>query len=245
MPIYEPNRVEYAITHGHVRVIREDGDPMPAYWSHPDIGGTFPAIALIHDWWGITEVERRLGNLFAQMGYYVIIPDLFNGTVARTPQEAIGLVEALGDQGYSCINTSLQAIERHMRSNGNVAAVGLGMGGSLAYEAALKRADLEAAVAYYGFPQRYLGQFQNAKSPILAIFGDDDPYTRPKVIEQLKRELAQSPEKHEVVTIPNASRDFFRDPMSTAGTLAWDKTLAFLEAHLGGPPRPAATPSRL
>jgi carboxymethylenebutenolidase len=237
--------VEYAITHGHVQIIREDGDPLPAYWSHPDIGGTFPAIALIHDWWGITDVERRLGNLFAQTGYYVIIPDLFNGSLARTPQEAIGLVEALGDKGFSCVNTSLKALERHMRSNGNVAAVGLGMGGSLAYEAALKRDDLEAAVAYYGFPQRYLGQFNHANTPILAIFGGDDPYTRPKVIEQLQRELAESPVTHEVVTIPGVSRDFFRDPAAQAGTTAWDKTLEFLDQHLGGPARPADSPSRL
>lgn len=245
MPIYEPNRVEYAITHGHVQIIREDGDPLPAYWSHPDMGGTFPAIALIHDWWGITDVERRLGNLFAQMGYYVIIPDLFNGKIAKTPQEAIGLVEALGDQGYLCVNTALQALERHMRANGNVAAVGLGMGGSLAYEAALKRNDLEAAVAYYGFPQRYLGQFKDAKTPILAFFGGDDPYTRPKVIEQLRRELAESPLNHEVVTIPNVSRDFFRDTAMQAGTTAWNKTLEFLEQYLGGRARPASSPSRL
>jgi carboxymethylenebutenolidase len=245
MPIYQPNRVEYAITHGHVQIVREDGDPLPAYWSHPDIGGTFPAIALIHDWWGITDVERRLGNLFAQTGYYVIIPDLFNGSLAKTPQEAIGLVEALGDQGYSCVNTSLQALEHHMRSNGSVAAVGLGMGGSLAYEAALKRDDLEAAVAFYGFPQRYLGHFNHANTPILAIFGSDDPYTRPKVIEQLERELAESPVEHEIVTIPNVARDFFREPAMQAGSIAWDKTLAFLDQHLGGPARPAASPSRL
>lgn len=244
MPIYEPHRVEHTITQGHVSIVREDGAAIRAYWSHPAIGGTFPAIALIHDWWGITDVERRLANLFAQMGYYVIIPDLFNGKSARTPQEAIGLVETLGEQGFSYVNTSLQTLEQHVRVNGNVAAVGLGMGGSLAYEAALKREDLEAAVAYYGFPQRYLGRFKDAKAPILAIFGGDDPFTRPKVVEQLRQELAQSPLEHEVVIIPNATRDFFREPALPAGTAAWERTLAFLETYLGRSSDPLSMKSR-
>ena len=233
MPIYEPSRVEHTITNGHVQIVRENGALLPAYWSHPAMGGTFPAIALIHDWWGITDTERHLANLFAQMGYYVIIPDLFNGKLARTPQEAIGLVEALGEQGFACVNVSLHTLERHVRVNGKVAAVGLGMGGSLAYEAALKRDDLEAAVAYYGFPQRYLGRFKDVKAPILAIFGSDDPYTRLKVVERLESELAQSPLDHEVVRLPGASRDFFSDPAAQAGTLAWTRTLAFLEKYLG------------
>lgn len=244
MPIYEPHRVEHTITQGHVSIVHEDGAAIPAYWSHPAVGGRFPAIALIHDWWGITEVERRLANLFAQVGYYVIIPDLFNGRVARTPQEAIGLVEALGEHGFSYVNTSLHTLEQHVRVDGNVAAVGLGMGGSLAYEAALKRDDLEAAVAYYGFPQRYLGRFKDAKAPILAVFGGDDPYTRHKVIEQLRRELGQSPLGHEVVTIPNASRDFFREPALMAGTVAWERTLTFLEMYLKRPARPLSMKSR-
>ncbi len=244
MPVYQPNRVEYTITHGHVGIVREDGGILPAYWSHPDIGGTFPAVALLHDWWGITDVERRLANLFAQMGYYVIMPDLFTGQTARTPQEAIGLVEALGEQGFSCVNISLQTLEQHVRVNGNVAAVGLGMGGSLAYEAALERDDLEAAVAYYGFPQRYLGRFKDAKAPILAIFGDDDPYTRHKVIQRLQHELDQSVLEHEVVTIPNASRDFFREMTLPAGTIAWERTLAFLELYLGRPAQLTSLKSR-
>lgn len=237
MPIYEPNRVEHTITNGHVQIVRENGAAIPAYWSHPAMGGTFPAIALIHDWWGITEVERRLANLFAQMGYYVIIPDLFNGRLARTALEAKALVEELGDQGFACVNTSLHTLERHVRVNGNVAAVGLGMGGSLALEAALKRDDLEAAVAYYAFPQRLLGRFPEAKAPILAVFGQDDPYTRPKVVAQLQRELAQSPLGHEVVSLPGAARDFFRDPAAHAGTAAWNRTLAFLDRYLNGTPK--------
>ncbi len=239
MPVYAPRGVEYAIVSGHVSVMLEGGARMPAFWSHPNIGGVFPSIALIHDWWGITPTERRLAQSLAQMGYYVIVPDLFDGKTAKTAQEAIGLVEALGDRGYRGVDAALAAMEHHLRSNRNVAAVGLGMGGSLAFEAAIKRSDLEAAVAFYGFPQRYLGQFRGAHAPIMAVYGSEEPYTKPPVIARLRAELAESPLAHELHVIEGVGRDFFADG-GQAATLAWGLMADFLAKHLSGEPRSQA-----
>ncbi|GEM_PF-273293 len=239
MPIYEPERVEYTIANGNMSVVNDDGSKLLGYWAHPDIGGKFPAIALIHDWWGVTDVERRLAHLFAQLGYYVIVPDLFGGIVATNPQEAMGLVESLGAKGYTIVDHALTALENHVRSNRQVAAVGLGMGGSLAFEAALKRTDLEAAVAYFGFPQRYLKHFHEAKAPILAIYGSGEPYIAQSVIAQLQGELAKSPLPHEVFTVENAARDFFslnnRPDAPEISKKVLGKTLQFLEKHLERP----------
>jgi carboxymethylenebutenolidase len=231
MPVYESKRVEYDIVSGHVSIMLEDGSPLPAYWSHPNIGGTFPCIAFIHDWWGIRPLERRLAQSLAQAGYYVVVPDLFFGATADTPQEAIQLVESLGANGFPEVDASLQAIEQHQRSNHRVAAVGLGMGGSLAYEAAVKRPDLEAAIACYGFPQRFMGQFRHAHAPILAIYGEHEPYTRPGVIKKLREELAESPLAHEVHIVADEAREFF-DEADAGARQAWALMLAFLEKHL-------------
>lgn len=236
MPVYQPQHVEYAIVNGRVSIVADDGKQIPAYWSHPDTGGRFPAVAILHDWWGITAVERRLAHLFAQLGYYVIIPDLFNGSQANTPEEAARLVEDHGAQAYQYVDTALQVLESHIRTDGHTAAIGLGIGGSLAFEAALVRDDLEAAVACYGFPQRYLGRFGSAKTPILAIYGSDDPFVTPDVIDALRRELADSPLEHEVVILDGTGRDFLSehlipDDTHQPGSIAWDKMLSFLEKH--------------
>jgi len=214
MPIYDPDHVEYRIVNGHIRIAMEDGSSLPAYWSHPAVGSSFPGIALIHDWWGITPIVRRMAHLFAQVGYYVIVPDLFDEKVASTPQEAMQLVEALGDGGYQRVHTALTALEQHHHCNRDVAAVGIGMGGSLAFEAAITRTDLEAAIAYYGFPQRYLGLFKEAKAPILAFYGSNEPYVLPTVVERLRRELAETSASHEVVVMDGAGHDFFSDNVS-------------------------------
>jgi carboxymethylenebutenolidase len=236
MTIYEPDHVEYVIATGNMRVVLDDGRQMLGYWSHPDIGGTFPGIALVHDWWGITDLERRLAQIFAQMGYYVIVPDLFNGQLAHTPQQAMMLVEQLGLYGYALVDSALEALEEHARCNGAVAAVGLGMGGSLAFESAVKRADIEAVVAYYGFPNRYLKRIKDAHVPILAMFGTNEPYIAANVISQLKSAFDGARHPHELVMLEGVGRDFFNAAHTLDGQAVskkvLGKTLQFLDQHL-------------
>ncbi len=241
MPIYEPSHIEYATTSGHIQIVVDEGKTLPAYWAHPNVGRLFPAVALIHDWWGITPIIRRTANLFAQSGYYVIVPDLFKGRVAKTPEEAMELVRALGDSGFPLIDAALSVLEHHQNTNHDVAAVGVGMGGSLAFEAAIVREDLEAAVAFFGFPQRYLGQFKKANTPILAVYGDQEPYVPAEKILQLREELAHSMlgSQHETLILPNVGRDFLSDDADDAereqGRQALNATFAFLEKYLKGP----------
>jgi carboxymethylenebutenolidase len=248
MPIYQPRRVEYAINQGHVNIMREDGRPLPAYWSHPETGSRFPAVALLHDWWGITALERRLANLLAQLGYYVIVPDLFNGHTAATAREALTLVQGLGEDGFPCVNTTLVTLEHHHRTNGHVAAIGLGMGGSLAFEAAVERTDLEAAVACYGFPNRFFGRFRTAKTPILALYGEHEPHVPARSIERLEGEFATAEREQRCIRLPGTGRDVFDAPIATTiedletaniATQAWTIILQFLDQYLQRPQRPA------
>ena len=245
MPIYDPSHVEYRISTGNIQIVQEDGSQLPAYWAHPALGSKFPGVCLLHDWWGLTPIVRRMANLFAQTGYYVIVPDLFEGVVATRPQDAMRLIERLGDKGYKRANTVLAALEQHHNCNGDVAAVGIGYGGTLAFEAAIVRVDLEAAVAYYGFPQRFFGQFHKSNTPILAFYGKDEPFIKPEIIAQLQKELAETPPEnvtHQVVVLEGVGHDFFSDDLPEGqreqGKQAWQQTLDFLEKYLKGPTMP-------
>lgn len=233
MPVYNPTRVEYAIVNGRVSIVADDGSVIPAYWSHPDLGSVFPAICIVHDWWGITTTERRLAHLFAQLGYYVMMPDLFHGASTTDPQQAAELIRRYGSQAYTVVDKSLRVLETHNRTNRNVGVVGFGMGGSLAFEAALLRPDLEAAVSFYGLPGRYMGKFKNARAPILAFYGSNEPIVKPDDIAQMRAEMVESAFPHEVVILPNAARDLFREGVTGAANdpdvIAWEKMLSFLD----------------
>ncbi|GAB5491322.1 MAG: hypothetical protein Phog2KO_15370 [Phototrophicaceae bacterium] len=244
MPIHNSNRVEFAIDSGYIEIVTDSGKKVPAYWAHPRIGHRFSGICLLHDWWGMDNISRMLANFFAQMGYYVIEPDLFNGKTAKTPQQAMRLVEKTQKTRYEAVNATLSVLESHHRINATVAAVGLGMGGTLAFEAAVKRDDLEAAISYAGFPQQFMGQFLKTNTPVLAIYGTREPYTKPKVIHHLKHEFEQSTLKnqHELTIIEGGSHHIFSTEKTPSQQLiskiAINKSLAFLEKHLETPDKP-------
>ena len=238
---YDTDRAEYGVTSGHIQIVMEGGRHLPAYWAHPNTGRLFPAIALIHDWWGITPAIRRIAHRFAQVGYYVIVPDLFDGQVASTPERAIELVKALGDTGYPRVDAALSVLETHNNTNHDVAVVGVGMGGSLAYEAAIIRKDMEAAVVYYGFPQRYFGRLKDLRVPILAIYGQQEQYVTTTDINRIRLELDANPRKlaHEVLMLPDVGHDFLSDSadekVRIQGQVALNTTFNFLEKYLKGP----------
>jgi dienelactone hydrolase len=236
-------RIEYPIDSGHIAIIGE-GRRYPAYWAHPRIGGKFSGIALLHDWWGMANWVRMMANFFAMRGYYVIAPDLFHEQTASTPKEAMALIEKTKDTRYEGLDATLTVLETHNRTNRKVAAVGVGMGGTLAYEAALKRTDLEAAVSYAGFPQAYMGQFKTCNTPILAFYGEKEPYTKPIVIETMRQELLQSPvkDRSHVEIVPNVGHDIFHDQMSIdeldVARQLYLKTQNFLKNFLIPPTEP-------
>ncbi|MCU0511804.1 MAG: dienelactone hydrolase family protein [Anaerolineae bacterium] len=248
MPFQHHGRVEYAIDSGYITIVTDQGQKLPAYWAHPRIGTRFSGIGIFHDWWGMNDVCRMLANFYAQLGYYVIVPDLFNGRTPASPAHAMQLVEETRDSRYKTVDAALTVLERHHRTTSKVAAIGLGMGGTMAFEAAIKRTDLEAAVIYGGFPQMYLGQFAAASTPILALYGSEEPYTRPVVIRTLRDELAGArlKEQHRVEIIPGAAHEFFHAAPTPAqrdqGRQVVALTLAFIDQFLDKPDLATARP---
>lgn len=241
MPIHDSNRGEYNIQSGNINIVADDGQHVPAYWAHPHLGRRYPGVCLLHDWWGTNKVIRLLTSFLAQMGYYVIAPDLFNGEKAKTPAQAMRLIELSEKTRYRAVNAAISVLESHHQVNKEVAAVGIGMGGTLAFEAAIKRDDLEAAVSLSGFPQKYLGQFARSNTPILAMYGSQEPYTKPVVIEALRQEFLNTPLKseHQVEIIEGAGHDLFAETLTPetqrVSKICMNHLLAFLELHLEHP----------
>ena len=48
----------------------------------------YPAIIVIHEWWGLNDGVRAMADKLAGLGYIVLAVDLYGGEIASTPAEA-------------------------------------------------------------------------------------------------------------------------------------------------------------
>src|SRR3974377_1080484 len=50
--------------------------------------GPFPALVVIHEWWGLNDWVKDQASKLADQGYVTLAVDLYRGKVAKTPDEA-------------------------------------------------------------------------------------------------------------------------------------------------------------
>src|SRR5688572_32774296 len=80
-------RRQHYITSGYIQVVVGE-QHIRAYWAHPHIGGPFPGLVLLHDDRGLSAHIRAMVHRFAEVGYYVAAPDLFEGKLPDTQMQA-------------------------------------------------------------------------------------------------------------------------------------------------------------
>ena len=106
-----------------------------------------PAVVLVHDDYGRLPYLEAYATALSKQGFFVVVPDLFNGVAAVDP-EGVALLRSRLDEGFA-IATLADAIALG-RSSGaaRVGIIGMGVGGWLALRSAQEGA-VDAVVAYY------------------------------------------------------------------------------------------------
>ncbi len=239
--MFEASHLQYSIVSGYIQIV-SDGHSLPAFWAHPELGGPFPGLVMLHDHWGVTPHLRTQARRFAEQGYYVIVPDLFKRQIASTPDQARALTEQLGEAALSHVRAAIHALLTHHKCNSKIGLIGWGMGGKLALQTATYRDDLCGVVMFSSLPEGVsAAELRMLDEPVLAIFGENDAACPPEKVEQMRQLLSGSKLAHEVVVYAGADRDFFDDSRpafnADAAVEAWTRALTFLDTHLDVPPR--------
>jgi carboxymethylenebutenolidase len=231
----ETKLVQHRITSGYINIIAAN-HTLPAFWAHPEVGSTFPGLVLLHEWWGLTSHIRTQVRRFAEMGFYVIAPDLFDGKTADNADAALALQQELGEAGIARVSAAIRALDTHNRVNGKMGVIGWHMGGEFAYQAAMIRDDLDAVVTFYAKPDEYLVLMPADATPILAFYAEKDQTASPEMIEKVRKALTQASPKNKVHVYPGTFTGFYNDDLATynadAASDAWIQTLDFLCEHL-------------
>ena len=190
-----------------------------------------PGVVVIQEYWGINEQIQEVAQHWADAGFLAVVPDLYHGQLAKTAEEAMGLMKALDfAKAVQEIAAAADYLRSHPRATGKVAVSGYCLGGALTFAAAVNVRGLAAVVPFYGLPGDL--DWSKVDAPIQAHFAQHDDWATAAGAQKIKDAVKVPMELH-VYDAKHAFCNTRRPEVYDAGaaTLAWDRTLAFVGAH--------------
>jgi carboxymethylenebutenolidase len=188
-----------------------------------------PGVILIHEYWGLNAQIQSVAERWAQEGFVALVPDLFHGKVAKTSEEAGGLMKALDtNRAVQEIDSAVSYLRMHARCNGKVAVSGYCMGGGLAFASACSVKDLSAVVPFYGLPGSAL-DFTKVDAPIQAHFAQHDEWATVDKAKKIQAAIGDKMELH----VYDAQHAFCNDARpevynAEAAGQAWARAVEFV-----------------
>lgn len=213
-----------------------------------------PAVLVIHDIYGANAFYKDLTRRLAEAGYIAALPDLYfrQGALENPTREEVRERASLvvQEDALADIRTTLTWLRDLGSSNGRLGTIGMCWGGSMVMLAASREPVPDASVCFYGFPVRERTpnnpvlpideeEVVGIASPLIGFWGEEDSAVGMDNVAAYDDKMDQYNKPHEFFRYPDVGHGFLTfDPDSAAyvpSQDAWDRTLAFLAQHLGGP----------
>lgn len=142
----------------------------------PSTPGPYPAIILIHEWWGLNSWIQEQAAHFAAQGYAALAVDLYRGQTATDMETAHELSRGLPqDRGVRDLVAAMTYLKnRPDIGPQNIGAVGWCMGGGFALQLAIAEPTLSAVAINYGPLATDPSALQKIKAEVLGNFGGKD-----------------------------------------------------------------------
>jgi carboxymethylenebutenolidase len=206
------------------------------YLSRPSSDGHYPAVVMIHEWWGLNQNIKEMADKLASHGYVVLAVDLYNGHVGNTSEEARQLMTSFDKgQGIQNMNAAVSYLEENY-SPQSLGSIGWCFGGGQSLNLALNTSNMNATVIYYGSVTSDTGSLSNISWPVLGIFAElDKGITVENVngFESALNDLSIPNEIHIYSGVDHAFANPSGDRYAPeASQDAWQKTLAFFDSNL-------------
>jgi len=200
----------------------------------PKGDGPFPAIVLIHEWWGLNDNIKWYAEQFAKQGYVALAVDLYGESTTDPSRagELAGAVRANLDPAFANLRSAVDYLKTlPMVDDESLASVGWCFGGGWSYLMAKNNMDVKASVMYYGqfAPEDDLDMM---KSHIIGHFGENDESIPVDDVRAFQAKLQNQSGEHQIFIYPNEGHGFARELESDSAKMAWNRTLEFLEEQL-------------
>jgi carboxymethylenebutenolidase len=223
---------------------------LSGYYVRPTSEGTFPAIVVLMEAFGLNDYVKSICDRLAQAGYAALAPDFYHGdTFAYTDvQNAVARLKTLNDDTVMAeFAKGLDFLAQRQEVAQKVGTIGFCMGGRFAFLANSAHANaLKAAVCFYGGGiaanpdplgrAALLDRVEAIQASTLLMYGADDASIAADEHERIALALSTHKKRYTLSVFPNAKHGFFSDRRDNynpaAAQEAWEMTLAFFKQNL-------------
>src|SRR5580700_6593761 len=201
--------------------------------------GPFPAIIVIHEWWGLNDWVKDQAAKLAGEGYVALAVDLYRGKVATTPDQAHEIMRGVPeDRAKRDLHAAFVFLESQPNvKKERIGSIGWCMGGGYSLDVALQEPTLAADVINYGHLATDPEALKKINAPILGLFGAQDHGITPDDVHKFGEALDKMGKKIDV-KIYDAAGHAFENPNNKTGYRpddaadAWKRTVSFLAENL-------------
>lgn len=217
-----------------------DGTTIHGYLAQPQEPGVYPAVVMIHEFWGLNQHIQKMADDLAARGYVVLAPDTYRGqTTGQIPRAIYLRVNTPQERVMADLQGAFDFLKKQPNVDApRIAVLGFCYGGEMALQHALQNAELAATVVFYGSPvtdAAQLGALLETKRPVLGIFAQNDQQIPPAEANAFQNALNAADIPNTVTIYPNVGHAFVQpETIAAGGTAAdaWRQTIAFLDANV-------------
>jgi carboxymethylenebutenolidase len=218
-----------------------DGTTLHGYLAQPPGTGPFPAVLMVHEWWGLNDEITEMAEKLAAQGYVVLAPDTYRGqTTSQVPRALFLRLTTPADR----VDADMQAAFDYVAALDTVdadriAVMGFCYGGGVALRHGISNPALAATINLYGDtvsdPAAFGALLEPTAGPVLGIFGADDAQIPVEEARAFEGALNLAGIVSTVTIYPGVGHAFVNAETIAAGGAAadaWAQILAFLGTAL-------------
>lgn len=215
------------------------GATVGGYLARPRAEGKYPAVIVIHENRGRNPHIEDIARRFAKAGFLALVPDYLSGQGGTPADEdkARELIEKTTPAYVDAVSVAAAAyLKTHAWSTGKVGSTGFCWGGAVTNRLAEQASDLLASVAFYGM-QPDLARVPAIHAALQLHYAGLDSRINAG-IPAFEAALKAAGKEYEVFVYEGVNHAFNNDTNAArydaaAAGLAWQRTVAFLQRHLG------------
>ena len=191
-----------------------------------------PGVIVLHAWWGLNPFFKSLCDQLASEGFVAFAPDLNEGKVAQTIDEAKQIMSESDFERKHAIAASLVDFMRDRPEvrKSTLSVIGFSMGAAWSLVLASKHPeDIRKVVLFYGVDSV---DFAKIKAEVLGHFSDVDEWEPLDGIRKMEEDMRIAGLTPNLHIYPGMNHWFFEEDRpefdSQAAEVAWKRTLEFL-----------------